>query len=109
MTRLEAGRQRNCGSVHGMEKRFSSRPMRPYFSGVHPASSFKDSKIILLEVKRPEREIDHLPLSSTEVKKRGTVNLLLLDAFMTYTGLYLTGPSEFTVIKQTKKLFLRRL
>jgi len=43
------------------------------------------------------------------VKKRGTVNLLLLDAFMTYTGLYFTGPSEFTVIKQTKTLFFRRL
>jgi hypothetical protein len=74
-----------------MEKRFPSRPKRPYFSGLHPASFFKDSKFILLEVERPEREIDHLPLSSTEVKKRGTVNLFLLDGFMTYRGLYFTG------------------
>jgi len=91
-----------------MEKRFPSRTKRPYCSGAYPASSFKDNKFILLGMERPERETDHLLLSSTEVKKRGTVNLLLLDALMAYTGLYFTGPSEFTVLKQTKSLFLRR-
>jgi hypothetical protein len=90
-----------------MEKRFPSRTKRPYCSGAHPASSFKDNKFILLGVERQERETDYLLLSSTEVKKRGTVNLLLLDALTAYT-LYFTGPSEITVIKQTKSLFLRR-
>jgi hypothetical protein len=59
-------------------------------------------------VERPEREIDHLLLFSTEVKISGTVNIPLLDAFMAYTGLYFAGPSEFTVIQQTKSLYVRR-
>jgi hypothetical protein len=88
VTRLGVGRQRNFCTVHGMEKRFPSRLRRPYFSGVRPTSSFKDNKFILLEVERPEPETDQLPVFSTEVKKRGTVNLLLLGALVAYRGFY---------------------
>jgi hypothetical protein len=59
-------------------------------------------------VKRLECETDHLPLSITDVKKIGAVNVLQQDDLIAFTGLYFTGPSEFTVIKQTKSLFVRR-
>jgi hypothetical protein len=91
-----------------MDKGFPFRLKRSFCSGAHPASSPKDNKFILLGVKRPERETDHLPLSITDVKKSEAVNVLLQDDLIAFLGLHFTGPSEFTSIQQTKSLFVRR-
>jgi hypothetical protein len=37
-------------------------------------------------VKQPERDVDHSPPPSTEVKMRGAIPLLLVYAFMVWRG-----------------------
>jgi hypothetical protein len=63
-----------------------------------------DKMIVLQEVERPGREAGHLPPS--KVKKNEAITPFPLDAFMAYTGLYFTGPSELIVIQHTKNSLL---
>lgn len=74
---------------------------RGFFSGVPPSLLLKEHWGSYPRVQWPKREIEHLPLSSTEVKKiRGDVPLLPLYAFVECTGTTLTTLPSYNVCSQ---------
>jgi hypothetical protein len=69
------------GSIPGRGKRFFSSPQRPEkFWGPSSLISNGYRWVVFARVKRSERESDHSPPSSAEVKNSGAIPIRLHDA-----------------------------
>jgi hypothetical protein len=72
----------------------------------HTSSSPKDNKLIILRVRRPECETDHLPLSIIDVKKSGAVNVLQQDDLIAFTGLYFKDLQNLRLLNKPRACLL---